>query len=120
MLYCLQDGRLKSGDRLLQIGDVDVRDLTTEDVANVLRQSGVHVRMIVARNVDSMPDIPDPATAPVIPVSQLDEHLAYVNQVMDFSRLSSDADLCADLQTLHVISIRIKYRHAHTFPFSVF
>lgn len=110
----MQDGRLKSGDRLLQIGDVDVRGLTTEDVATVLRQSGVHVRMIVARDVDSMPDIPDPAAAPIIPVDQLDEHLTYVNQVMDFSRLSSDADLSGNLQALSVRIIRIKQIHVDT------
>jgi len=98
----MQDGRLKSGDRLLQIGDVNVRGLTTEDVATVLRQSGIHVRMIVARNVDTMPDIPDPAAAPIIPVDQLDEHLAYINRVVDFSRLSSDADLSAELLSFPV------------------
>ena len=108
MFYCMimQDGRLQSGDRLLQIGDIDVRDLTTEDVATVLRQSGVHVRMIIARNVDSMPDIPDPAAAPVIPIDQLDEHLTYLNHVMDFSRLSSEADLsAADLRALPVSTL---------------
>ena len=100
----MQDGRLKSGDCLLQIGDVDVRDLTTEEVASVLRQSGVHVRLIVARDVDSVPQISDP-TAPVIPVDQLDEHLKNLNRVMDFSRLSSEADLSefnASLQSLPV------------------
>ena len=100
----IQDGRLRSGDRLLQIRDVDVRDLTTEEVANVLRQSGIHVRLIVARNVDTMPDVTDP-DAPVIPANHLEEHLMSVNQAMDFSRLSSDADLAefhASLQSLPV------------------
>ena len=119
----MQDGRLKSGDRLLQIGDVNVRGLTTEDVATVLRQSGIHVRMIVARNVDTMPDIPDPAAAPIIPVDQLDEHLAYINRVVDFSRLSSDADLSAELLSFPVWIIRIALTRtrAHTqFLFSWF
>lgn len=97
----LQDGRLKSGDRLLQIGDVDVRELTTEEVATILRESGVYVGLIVARNVDIMPDISDPA-APVIPVEQLDEYLASINQMMDLSRLSSDADLNTSRQSLPV------------------
>ena len=100
----MQNGRLKSGDRLLQIGDIDVRDLNTEEVAAVLRQSGAHVRLIVARNVDSVPDIPDPV-APVIPAGQLDEHLMSLNQMMEFSRLSSEADLSeinASFQSLPV------------------
>jgi len=61
-----------------------------------------------------MPDIPDPAAAPIIPVDQLDEHLTYVNQVMDFSRLSSDADLSGNLQALSVRIVRIKHIHIHT------
>lgn len=55
-MYCVyQNGRLKSGDRILQIGDIDVRDRNTEGVATVLRQLGVHVRLIVARNIDAIP-----------------------------------------------------------------
>jgi len=50
-----QDGRLKSGDRILQIDDTDVRDMNTEGVASVLRQSGVHVRLIVARKITAVP-----------------------------------------------------------------
>jgi len=70
----------------------------------VLRETPAHVRLIVSRNVDALPDVPDPS-APVIPVEQLDRHLAYLNSSMDFSRLSSDADLSefhASLQTLPV------------------
>ena len=101
VIVVLQDGRLKSGDCLLQIGEVDVRDLTTEEVASVLRQSGAYVSLIVSRNVDSMPDIPDPAT-PVISVDELDDYLMSINQMMDLSRLSSDADLSASRQSLPV------------------
>jgi len=101
-----QDGRLRSGDRILQIGGIDVRDLSTEDVATVLRQSGVHVHLIVSRSVDSMPNVPD-SEAPVIPANRLDEHLAYINRGMDFSRLSSDADLSTSLQSLPVSLVTI-------------
>ena len=101
----IQDGRLKSGDRLLQIGHIDVRDLPTEEVASVLRQSGVRVRLVVSRNVDSMPDVPDLA-APVIPAEHLDEHLMSINRVMDVSRLSSDADLSEMDTSLRSLPVR--------------
>lgn len=51
MIY-LQDGRLQSGDHILQIGDVNIRGLGSDQVAAVLRQCGVHVRMVVARPVE--------------------------------------------------------------------
>lgn len=52
--FCLglQDGRLQSGDHILQIGDVNLRGMGSEQVAAVLRQSGSHVRLVVARPVE--------------------------------------------------------------------
>ncbi|CAG9813000.1 unnamed protein product [Phaedon cochleariae] len=47
------DGRLQSGDHILQIGEVNLRGLGSEQVASVLRQCGVHVRMVVARPIES-------------------------------------------------------------------
>ncbi|XP_060516450.1 patj homolog [Cylas formicarius] len=47
-----RDGRLQSGDHILQIGDVNLHEMGSEQVATVLRQSGTHVRLIVARPVD--------------------------------------------------------------------
>ncbi|KAJ8943966.1 hypothetical protein NQ318_013547 [Aromia moschata] len=47
-----RDGRLQSGDHILQIGDVNLHEMNSEQVASVLRQSGTHVRLIVARPVD--------------------------------------------------------------------
>jgi multiple PDZ domain protein len=49
-----RDGRLLSGDHILQIGDVNLHYFQSEQVASVLRQSGTHVRLIVARPVDPM------------------------------------------------------------------
>lgn len=49
-----RDGRLLSGDHILQIGDVNLFDMVSEQVASVLRQSGTHVRLVVARSVDPM------------------------------------------------------------------
>nr|XP_022912936.1 multiple PDZ domain protein-like isoform X1 [Onthophagus taurus] len=47
-----RDGRLQSGDHILQIGEVNLRGLGSEQVASVLRQCGVHVRMVVARPIE--------------------------------------------------------------------
>ena len=53
----------------------------SEQVASVLRQSGAHVRLIVARGV--MEPSPDaPAHAPIIPTHQLDEHLHMLNATL--------------------------------------
>lgn len=49
-----RDGRLMSGDHILQIGDVNLFDMVSEQVASVLRQSGTHVRLVVARAVDPL------------------------------------------------------------------
>ncbi|KAL7024983.1 hypothetical protein ACKWTF_013288 [Chironomus riparius] len=49
-----RDERLLSGDHILQIGDVNLFDMGSEQVASVLRQSGTHVRLVVARAVDPM------------------------------------------------------------------
>ena len=58
----------------MQIGDVHVRGLGSEQVATVLRQSGSHVRLIVARSVTEPFPMSHPH-APIVPTEQLDEHL---------------------------------------------
>lgn len=57
-----QDSRLRSGDHILQIGDVNLRGMGSDQVAAVLRQSGSHVRLIVARPVE--PTSPDFQVSP--------------------------------------------------------
>ena len=56
----LQDGRLKSGDHILQIGEVNVGGMGSEQVAQVLRKAGQHVKLVIARMVDdeAPPDLP--------------------------------------------------------------
>lgn len=44
-----RDGRLKSGDHILQIGEVNLHEMGSEQVATVLRQSGTRVKLVVAR-----------------------------------------------------------------------
>lgn len=78
-----RNGRLQSGDHILQIGDVNLRGMGSEQVAAVLRQSGSHVRLVVARPVE--PTSPDyqalGSHAPIVPTKiladpeELDRHL---------------------------------------------
>ncbi|XP_072929643.1 patj homolog [Epargyreus clarus] len=60
-----KDGRLQSGDHLLQVGSVNLRGFTSEQVAAVLRQAGPTVRLLVARPADPSAALraPIPGTA---------------------------------------------------------
>ena len=80
-MITFQDGRLRSGDHILQIGDVIVRGMGSEQVATVLRQSGAHVRLIVARSI-AEPTEAAPPHAPIVPTHQLDEHLHSLNEMI--------------------------------------
>ncbi|XP_063367355.1 patj homolog [Cydia amplana] len=77
-----KDGRLQSGDHVLQVGSVNLRGFTSEQVASVLRQAGATVRLLVARPADPAVALraPLPGTA-LVPTKilsdpdQLDRHL---------------------------------------------
>ncbi|KAK4011843.1 hypothetical protein OUZ56_020955 [Daphnia magna] len=79
-----RDGRLQSGDHILQIGEVSLRGMGSEQVAAVLRQSGTQVRLVVARPIE--PSSPDyqgmSSSAPIVPTKvlgdpeELERHLA--------------------------------------------
>ncbi|XP_032757712.1 inaD-like protein isoform X3 [Rattus rattus] len=62
-----RDGRLQTGDHILKIGSTNVQGMTSEQVAQVLRNCGNSVRMLVAR--DPVGEIavtpPTPASLPV-------------------------------------------------------
>ncbi|KAH8408113.1 hypothetical protein KR222_008856 [Zaprionus bogoriensis] len=69
-----RDGRLRSGDHILQIGDVNLHEMVSEQVAAVLRQSGTHVRLVVVRPIEQSLPTPqyslEPGTA-VVPTRVL-------------------------------------------------
>ncbi|XP_064003102.1 LOW QUALITY PROTEIN: inaD-like protein [Pogoniulus pusillus] len=62
-----RDGRLQTGDHILQIGDTNVQGMSSEQVAQVLRNCGNSVRMIVARDpkCEVMETPPTPVSWPV-------------------------------------------------------
>ncbi|XP_073400729.1 inaD-like protein isoform X2 [Dendrobates tinctorius] len=63
-----RDGRLKTGDHILQIGGTNVQGMASDQVAQVLKNCGNSVCMVVARDpVVKTPPVrpPAPATLPV-------------------------------------------------------
>nr|XP_060477241.1 inaD-like protein [Panthera onca] len=59
-----RDGRLQTGDHILKIGGTDVQGMTSEQVAQVLRNCGNSVRMLVARDpVGEISETPPPTAA---------------------------------------------------------
>lgn len=77
---------MQSGDHILQIGDVNLRGMGSEQVAMVLRQSGAHVRLIVARPVDPAACGALRSHAPIVPTriladpEEVEKHLAMFAQ----------------------------------------
>ncbi|XP_068249947.1 patj homolog isoform X2 [Palaemon carinicauda] len=70
-----RDSRLQSGDHILQIGEVNLRGMGSDQVATVLRQSGSHVRLIVARPVEpTSPDFQLDRSAPIVETRVLNDH----------------------------------------------
>ncbi|KAB5559141.1 hypothetical protein PHYPO_G00025550 [Pangasianodon hypophthalmus] len=65
-----KDGRLRTGDHILRIGDTPTQGLTSEQVVQVLQACGIRVRMLIARdplgNAQPPPPPPHaPTTAPI-------------------------------------------------------
>ena len=65
-----QDGRLRTGDHILRIGDTPTQGLVSDQVVRVLQGCGSRVRMLVARDPLGEPRPPPapppaPASAPV-------------------------------------------------------
>ncbi|XP_029932773.1 multiple PDZ domain protein isoform X2 [Myripristis murdjan] len=70
-----QDGRLHSGDHILRIGDTDLYGMGSEQVAQVLRQCGNRVKLVVTRGpVDENPSVT--AVMPVM-LPTVSEQLGY-------------------------------------------
>ncbi|XP_068782983.1 multiple PDZ domain protein isoform X33 [Struthio camelus] len=61
-----QHGRLCSGDHILKIGDTDLSGMSSEQVAQVLRQCGNRVKLVIARG--PIEDPAPPAVPPGTPV----------------------------------------------------
>ncbi|XP_036917857.1 multiple PDZ domain protein isoform X2 [Sturnira hondurensis] len=59
-----QHGRLCSGDHILKIGDTDLAGMSSEQVAQVLRQCGNRVKLVIARGAIEEPAAPTLRSSP--------------------------------------------------------
>ncbi|XP_065657579.1 multiple PDZ domain protein isoform X3 [Hydra vulgaris] len=46
-----RDGHLRSGDQILQINDESLAGLGSDNVANIIRKAGKHVKLVIARDM---------------------------------------------------------------------
>uniref|UniRef100_A0A4W5M6S4 PATJ crumbs cell polarity complex component n=1 Tax=Hucho hucho TaxID=62062 RepID=A0A4W5M6S4_9TELE len=65
-----KDGRLRTGDHILRIGETPTGGLASDQVVKVLQGCGSHVRMLIARDPSgqhstSLPPPPPPAASPI-------------------------------------------------------
>lgn len=81
-----QHGRLCSGDHILKIGDTDLAGMSSEQVAQVLRQCGNTVKLVIARGPLEEP--PTPAVPPSTPVQTFISD----TQREEETQIESDAD----------------------------
>ncbi|CAL8327359.1 unnamed protein product [Lota lota] len=66
-----KDGRLHSGDHILRIGDTDLQGMGSDQVAQVLRQCGNRVRLVVTRGpADEGAPAPPPVLLPTVTEQQ--------------------------------------------------
>uniref|UniRef100_A0A673CUB0 Multiple PDZ domain protein n=1 Tax=Sphaeramia orbicularis TaxID=375764 RepID=A0A673CUB0_9TELE len=88
-----QDGRLRSGDHILRIGDTDLYGMGSEQVAQVLRQCGNRVKLVVTRGpVDETPSVS--AVMPVV--------LPTVNEQQEEEAEAFDVSLTKNTQGLGI------------------
>ncbi|XP_015037259.2 patj homolog isoform X1 [Drosophila pseudoobscura] len=105
-----RDGRLQLGDHLLQIGEVNLRGFSSEQVATVLRQTGAQVRLIVARPVE--PTAIDYQTlashAPIIPTKLLsdpEELSRHLFQNPSFSTAAAAAAAAGSVDVANLVGL---------------
>ncbi len=70
-LIHLQDGRLRTGDYILRIGETSTRGLASDEVVQVLQACGTHVKMLIARDPLGVPQPPPPPAPAMAPITSL-------------------------------------------------
>uniref|UniRef100_A0A3Q1FXU0 Multiple PDZ domain crumbs cell polarity complex component n=1 Tax=Acanthochromis polyacanthus TaxID=80966 RepID=A0A3Q1FXU0_9TELE len=76
-----RDNRLRSGDQILRIGDTDLVGMNSEQVAQVLRNAGSKVKLLIARDVTKDNHL----SSPVRSQDNLDSKLSDLNDDYEFS-----------------------------------
>lgn len=75
-----RDKRLRSGDQILRIGDTDLAGLSSEQVAQVLRNAGIRVKLLIARDVPK----DNHCSSPVLNQENLDGKVSDFNDDYEF------------------------------------
>ncbi|KAK2816967.1 hypothetical protein Q5P01_025158 [Channa striata] len=76
-----RDKRLHSGDQILRIGDTDLAGMNSEQVAQVLRNAGTRVKLLIARDLTKDNHL----SSPVLNQDSLDGKLNDLNDDYEFS-----------------------------------
>nr|XP_054607553.1 multiple PDZ domain protein isoform X2 [Nothobranchius furzeri] len=76
-----RDCRLRGGDQILRIGDTDLAGMSSEQVAQVLRNAGSRVKLLIARDVPRDNHV----SSPVLKQDSLDGKLNDLNDDYEFS-----------------------------------
>ncbi|KAJ8416448.1 hypothetical protein AAFF_G00357360 [Aldrovandia affinis] len=87
-----QDGRLRSGDHILKIGDTDLYGMGSEQVAQVLRQCGNRVKLVITRG-----GLDDSSSHPVV-LPTVAEQQGYEEEDID----AFDVELTKNAQGLGI------------------
>ncbi|XP_037116852.1 multiple PDZ domain protein [Syngnathus acus] len=88
-----QDGRLRSGDHILRIGDTDLYGMGSEQVAQVLRQCGNRVKLVITRgHVDENPSVSASTPAP-LPTTEVEEKEEEEEGMFDVSLIKNTQGL---------------------------
>ncbi|XP_054634870.1 multiple PDZ domain protein isoform X2 [Dunckerocampus dactyliophorus] len=75
-----QDKRLRSGDQILRIGDTDLAGMNSEQVAQVLRNAGSKVKLLIARDITK-----DNLSSPVLNQESMDGNSSNLNDDYEYS-----------------------------------
>ncbi|XP_049900116.1 multiple PDZ domain protein [Epinephelus moara] len=76
-----RDKRLRSGDQILRIGDTDLAGMNSEQVAQVLRNAGIKVKLLIARDITKDNHL----SSPVLSQNSLDGKLSDSSDDYEFS-----------------------------------
>ncbi|KAF3852173.1 hypothetical protein F7725_005528 [Dissostichus mawsoni] len=77
----VMDKRLRSGDQILRIGDTDLAGMNSEQVAQVLRNAGTKVKLLIARDITKDNHL----SSPVLSQDSQDGKLNDLKDDYDFS-----------------------------------
>uniref|UniRef100_A0A8C3IR38 Multiple PDZ domain protein n=1 Tax=Chrysemys picta bellii TaxID=8478 RepID=A0A8C3IR38_CHRPI len=98
-----QHGRLCSGDHILKIGDTDLAGMSSEQVAQVLRQCGNRVKLVIARGPIEEPPPPAHLFIPILSSPSVRQLLTVpASTQLQLLSLKFDVELTKNIQGLGI------------------